>query len=127
MKKQNGKIIIKAAYYSIPALLFLSACASTYQPVVDMKGVKAEKYQRDLMECRNYAMQVDPANQAIAGALIGAALGAALTGSIDDSYALSGAGTGAVAGAAAGVGKGAQDQVTIINNCMRGRHYKVLN
>lgn len=118
---------MKISYYSIPAFLLLSACASTYQPVVDMKGVKAEKYQRDLMECRNYAMQIDPANQAIAGALIGAALGAALTGTIDDSYALTGAGAGAVSGAAAGVGKGAQDQVTVINNCMKGRGYKVLN
>lgn len=118
---------MKSAYYSIPVLFLLSACASTYQPVVDMKGVKAEKYQRDLTECRNYAMQIDPANQAIEGALIGAALGAALTASINDSYALTGAGAGAVSGAAAGVGKGAQDQVTIINNCMKGRHYKVLN
>ncbi len=116
----------KPFYCAITTALFLSACAS-YQPVVDMKGVKPEKYQKDLAECQNYAMQVDPANQALAGALIGAALGAAMVGSFDDSYALSGAGTGAVAGAAAGTGKGAQDQVTIINNCMKGRGYKVLN
>lgn len=107
------------------AALTLSACA-TQAPIVDMKGVKTEKYQADLFECQQYAAQRNPANDAIAGALLGALVGAAIGASIDDSFALGTAGVGAVAGTATGAGQGAYDQQRVLNDCLKGRGYKVL-
>ncbi len=116
------------------AALGLAACAQTYQPIVDLGGVDQAKYQRDLADCRQYAEQVDPAGEAMAGALLGAALGAALgavTGSFDNGIS---AGTGAAAGAAyggtlgvaSGAAGGVGGQIDVIRNCLRGRGYNVL-
>src|SRR5690606_39285529 len=41
--------------------LALAACARSYEPIVDMKGVDQARYQQDLAECRAYAEQVSPA------------------------------------------------------------------
>ena len=49
-----------------------------YKPVVDMKGVDPQQYQRDLCDCQNYARQVSAANQTTAGAIGGSTIGAAL-------------------------------------------------
>jgi outer membrane lipoprotein SlyB len=111
----------------------VSACAQTYNPVVDMQGVDPSRYAGDLSVCRQYATQVSPVEDAmigtIAGGLLGAALGAA-TGA-----AVGAPGAGAALGAAAfgigglggGVAHGVSSQMDIIRNCMRGRGYAVLN
>jgi len=116
----------------LPIVLMVTACASTYQPVVDMQGVDHYKYQRDLAECRGYAEKVSPFEDAGIGTLLGAAGGAALgaaTGAAVGSPA-SGAALGAAAGGIGGAGYGglsaAERQKAIINNCLKGRGYKVL-
>ena len=113
--------------------LGLAACAQSYQPIIDTKGLDQAKYQQDLSECRAYAEQVSPASQATIGAAIGAALGAALgaiagafTGDAGTGAAL-GASVGGVGGGASGAGEGVSDQKQIVNNCLRNRGYAVLN
>jgi outer membrane lipoprotein SlyB len=127
MLKQSSITLGSAA-----AVLLVAACASTYQPVVDMKGVDYYGYQRDLSECRGYAEQVNPIEDAGVGTLLGAAGGAALgaaTGAALGSPA-SGAALGAAAGGIGGGSyggiTGADRQKTIINNCLKERGYKVL-
>ena len=118
---------------SLALIVVLAGCAQSYQPVVDTKGVDNAKYQQDLLECRQYAEQVSPAGEAATTGLLGAAGGAAL-GAIVGAFS-GGAGTGAAIGAATGgaVGAGAggvsgvSEQKRIINNCLRGRGYNVLN
>jgi hypothetical protein len=113
----------------------LAGCAQTYQPVVDTKGHDSARYQQDLYECRQYAEQVSPAGQAavsgLGGAAAGAALGAITGALVGGVSAGEGAAFGAATGGAVGVGTGAysgvKEQEQIINNCMRGRGYNVLN
>jgi outer membrane lipoprotein SlyB len=117
------------------ALATLTGCAQTYQPVVDTKGHDSARYQQDLAECRQYAQQVNPAGDAavsgLGGAAAGAALGAITGALVGGVSAGSGAALGAATGGAVGVGTGAysgvKEQERIINNCMRGRGYNVLN
>ena len=113
----------------------LAGCAQTYQPVVDTKGRDSARYQQDLYECRQYAEQVSPAGQAAVGGLGGAAAGAALgaiTGALVGGVSAGeGAAFGAATGGAVGVGTGAyrgvDEQQRVIDNCLRGRGYNVLN
>jgi len=114
--------------------LGLAACAQSYQPIVDMGGVDQARYQRDLAACRQYAEQVNPAGEVIAGAVLGAALGAALgavTGSFDSGIgsgasAAAGAAYGGTLGVAGGAANGVGGQIEVIRNCLRGRGYNVL-
>ncbi|MFY9287351.1 MAG: glycine zipper family protein [Alphaproteobacteria bacterium] len=115
------------------ASILLSACASTsYNPVIDTKKVNMDKYQNDLAECRRLADQVDVAGDTATDTAIGAVAGAAggaLLGAITGN-AGTGAAIGAAAGGLGGAGTGAissnQRQKNIINNCLKGRGYKVL-
>jgi hypothetical protein len=115
------------------ATLGIAACASTYQPIVDTRGVDPYRYQQDLADCRSYADQVNPAQDAGVGALLGAAGGAALgaaSGAVFGSPA-TGAAAGAAVGGIGGGGYGglsaAERQKKVINNCLRERGYKVLD
>jgi outer membrane lipoprotein SlyB len=111
----------------------VAACASSYQPIVDMKGVDAERYQADLDECREYAEQVSPAGSAATGAglggLAGAGIGAAI-GAVRGSPG-TGAAVGAAGGGSAGLfgggARGVEKQKRVIRNCLRGRGYRVLD
>ena len=117
------------------AMATLAGCAQTYQPVVDTKGHDSARYQQDLYECRQYAEEVSPAGQAAVGGLGGAAGGAALgaiTGALVGGVSAGeGAAFGAATGGAVGVGAGAyrgiDEQQRVIDNCLRGRGYNVLN
>ncbi len=111
---------------------FAIGCASSYEPIVDMKGVDAARYQADLDECRQYADHVDVGTSAGTGAAIGAAIGAATGAAVG---AITGSpGTGAAVGAAGGgtTGlfggglRGGEKQRQVIRNCLRGRGYSVL-
>ena len=122
--------------------LLLSGCATnsnqpvidikSYKPVVDTKGADMTKYDQDLAECRELAQQVTVGGDTATGALIGAGLGAAIgaaAGAISGDPGMGaaiGASTGGIGGGATGYGGGIQRQITIINNCLSGRGYKVL-
>ena len=130
---KRARMLSKAASAAL-GIAVLGACAQTYQPIVDTKGVDQTKYQQDLAECRQYAEQVNPAGEALAGALLGAGLGAALgaiTGSFGNAVAVgtaaaAGAAYGGTVGVASGAGRGVQGQIAVIDNCLRGRGYSVL-
>lgn len=119
------------AFALVPALA-LAACARSYEPVIDTRGVDPAQYQADLADCRAYADQVDPLAEAGGGALIGGAIGAVL-GAIGGAFS-GDAGTGAAIGAAvggagggiSGGADGVSGQREVIRNCMSGRGYSVL-
>ncbi len=104
----------------------LVACAHRQRIIVDMKGVDAAQYQRDLVECQSYAAQV--ARQAGKGAVGGAVVGGAVGAIIGDSdTAKKGAGVGAVTGLVKGGAKTRREKQNVVKNCLRGRGYTVLN
>lgn len=121
---------------AICLLLLLSSCSATqegwfqYEPVVDLRGVKADKYQHDLHECYGYADKVDVVGEFVrktgTAILIGGAGGAAI-GAISGQAA-----TGAALGAGVGglIGEDTTSarrrQELIINRCLIGRGYKFL-
>jgi outer membrane lipoprotein SlyB len=110
----------------------IGGCAATsganYRPIVDNKGVDLNRYEMDLRECQNYALQTAGAGEsAAAGALAGAALGAVLAGAAGKNYSKSStARVGAVSGAVGAGAQGETNQRRIINRCLAGRGYRVL-
>lgn len=115
------------------ALLSLTGCVQQpviYEPIVDFKKVNRNVYAVDLKECQNYATEVqnDAAAAGIVMALVGAAAGAA----IGDTYGMAGQGAayGATAGAVAGTAQGQASYNNgtkeVVDNCLKGRGYKVL-
>ena len=61
----------------------LAACASSGNagaggPIVDMRGVDAQQYRLDLVECNGYADQVQVGQQAARGAAAGAVVAGAV-------------------------------------------------
>lgn len=111
--------------------LVLAGCATggaNYRPMVDTKGVDMNRFEADLGECRQYALQVSGAAEraavgAVAGAIFGAIL-AVVAGSRYDSGAT--ARVGALTGAVVGGMEGETDQRSIIRSCLNGRGYRVL-
>ena len=120
----------------LSAGLLLSACAGSYEPVVDFQASRntAEAYDQNLRECRALAKQggspVEDAAIAGAGtAAVGAALGAitgAILGGGAGTGAAAGAALGGTAGAAGGAVSGVSDEKSIVRECLRGRGYSVL-
>jgi len=116
----------------IALVAMLAACADSYTPVVDMDGVNADKFQRDMAKCRSYANQVDAAGNgatdAVIGAGVGAAAGAAL-GALSGNAgggALAGTAVGGLGGGGAGTAHSMARQKTIIDNCLKKRGYTIL-
>jgi outer membrane lipoprotein SlyB len=126
----KNRFIKLVAIFSATA--FLVGCAATsganYRPIVDNKGVDLNRYESDLRECQSYATQTaGAADSAAAGAIAGALLGAALAGAAGKNYSRSStARVGAVSGAVGAGVEGERNQRTIINRCLAGRGYKVL-
>ena len=111
----------------------LSGCATApsganYRPIVDTKGVDFNRYENDLRECQAYALQTaSAAESAAAGAVAGAVLGALLAGAAGSNYSKGRtARVGALSGAVGAGAEGERNQRTIINRCLAGRGYKVL-
>jgi outer membrane lipoprotein SlyB len=111
----------------------LTGCATpvdtTYRPIVDTKGVDLNRYEADLVECRQYANETWNAQQgaaggAVAGALFGAAIGAVLGVRGSDLARIAGA--TAITGGARGAGQAYRSQTDIVKVCMAGRGYRVL-
>ena len=116
----------------LSAAAFLVGCAATsganYRPIVDNKGVDQNRYESDLREGQSYATQTaGAADSAAAGAVAGALLGAVLAGAAGRNYSRSSsARVGAVSGAVGAGVEGERNQRTIINRCLAGRGYRVL-
>ena len=116
----------------LSAAAFLVGCAATsganYRPIVDSKGVDLNRYESDLRECQSYATQTaGAADSAAAGAVAGALLGAVLAGAAGKNYSRSSsARVGAVSGAVGAGVEGERNQKSIINRCLAGRGYRVL-
>ena len=116
----------------------LSGCATSnfgpagtgadYEPLVDLRPGQHASYFSDVAECQGYASRVAGAGEgavggAVAGALIGGLFSAIIGGGGHGRFAAISGITGALSGAAAGAGNRKQ----VIDNCMRGRGYSVLN
>lgn len=106
-----------------------SGFGSEYTPIVDMRGVDPARWTADLAECRDYARQVDTAGNAATGAVAGALLGAALMAAAGGNrrWTERNASVGAVRGTAAGLASGVQKERLVMNNCVIGRGYRVLD
>lgn len=86
------------------------------------------KFELDLIECRQFASQtIGAAERAAAGAAAGAILGALLAAAAGVKYDRgSVARVGALSGALGGATEGETDQRNIIRRCLGGRGYLVL-
>ena len=110
----------------------LAGCAAPmhqYQPLID-GGTDTEQYQRDLQDCRAYAMTKPSAgDSAAAGAIFGALAGVAIlaVGGGRHGWGNEAAGIGALLGGVEGYSKGAQGQQGVVKRCLAGRGYKVLD
>jgi outer membrane lipoprotein SlyB len=114
---------------SASVVVFLIGCAgANYRPIVDNKGVDLNRYEADLSECQSYATQTAGAAQsAAAGAAVGAILGAAVAAAAGSSYDRdASARVGALSGAVGAGAGGERNQKNIINRCLTGRGYRVL-
>ena len=114
------------------AAAFLAGCAApmhSYQPLVD-GDTTSTQYQRDLEECRAYAMSKPSAeNSAAVGAIVGALAGVALLalGGGRGGWGNEVAAVGAAAGGVQGYAEGAQGQQNVVKRCLAGRGYRVLD
>jgi outer membrane lipoprotein SlyB len=113
---------------SILVVLLTTGCASSprgaeYFPVVDMKGVDRTKFERDVVDCRQYARQrANVSDSAIAGAVVSGLLGALISPrGIRNEVA----GRAMLIGAAGGAGEATMSQEQTLKLCLSGRGYKV--
>ena len=115
----------------------LGACAQTYAPIIDLKGVDNLHYETDLAECRQFADELGPPTDAVVNAiLVTAALAAmgAIAGAADDNSSVAeGAGVLAAFGAGLGVlgiagaeSEHGKKQANVVRKCLENRGYKVL-
>lgn len=116
---------------SMLVIFSLAGCANTganYRPIVDTKNIDFNKYESDLRDCQSFATQTASAGQsAAAGAVAGAVLGAALAAAAGSRYdRTSTARVGALSGAVGAGAEGERNQRNIINRCLAGRGYSVL-
>lgn len=124
---------MKTRYLTGMLMVFLLSCASIEDltgnnPIIDSQGVNLASYDRDLLECQDYADQVQIARKTAAGVVSGAVVGGvfgAVWGNSDT--AKRGAGVGAVGGGARGISKGLWERQRVIKSCLIGRGYRVLN
>ena len=114
------------------AAAVLAGCAApmhSYQPLVD-GDTTSTQYQRDLEECRAYAMSKPSAeNAAAVGAIVGALAGVALLalGGGRGGWGNEVAAIGAAAGGVQGYSEGAQGQQNVVKRCLAGRGHRVLD
>ena len=114
------------------AAVILAGCAApmhSYQPLVD-GDTTSTQYQRDLEECRAYAMTKPSAeNSAAVGAIVGALAGVALLalGGGRGGWGNEVAAVGAAMGGVQGYNEGAQGQQNVVKRCLAGRGHRVLD
>ena len=116
----------------VVAAALLAGCAApmhSYQPLVD-GDTTSTQYQRDLEECRAYAMSKPSAeNSAAVGAIVGALAGVALLalGGGRGGWGNEVAAVGAAMGGVQGYSEGAQGQQNVVKRCLAGRGHRVLD
>ena len=106
--------------------LLLTGCMNQ-DIIVDKKGIDERQFQQDLVECQVYAEEVNTgaaaARRGALGAVVGGAIGA-VVGNGRTAEKLAGA--GAISGTVRGATHAEHRKEHILNNCLRGRGYKVL-
>lgn len=111
------------------SLIVVPACSmagSNYRPIIDAKGVDLNRYEADLADCQSYARQASGAGKsAVGGAAAGGAVGV-VGSAISGGNVAKSAGMGALIGGLLGAGAGETAQREIIQKCLAGRGYKVL-
>ena len=105
--------------------LLLVGCSSAPGPIIDTKGVNMVHYEADLRDCEGYAEQIDIERGVAKGTVAGGAVGAATGAVLGDTA--KGAGVGAIGGAARSAQRGEEEKTRVVQNCLRGRGYRVLN
>lgn len=108
-------------------MLTLNGCAARRPNIViDPQGVDMGRYQADLTQCQQLAMQVE--SKAGKGLIGGAAVGAIAGNIIGDSgKTKKGAKLGALGGAVKGGIVTRGERLRVVKNCLRSRGYAVLN
>ena len=115
--------------FSVMFFMLLAGCAvQPYRPIVD-SGTRIGDYDADLDQCKQIASQVQPANTAVGGAVAGAVLGALLATAVGLRGSDVGhvAAWGAASGGVQGLAVGSIEWQRVVNQCMAGRGYNVLN
>tara|TARA_R110002073_G_scaffold309135_2_gene479360 strand:- start:710 stop:1063 length:354 start_codon:yes stop_codon:yes gene_type:complete len=108
--------------------LFITACTTTDEIIIDEKGVNMSAYQQDLAECQRYTSGVKSGKKTAKGAASGSVIGGLIGGITGGaSGAAKGAGVGAVSGGAKGAREGEKIEVRVVKRCLSGRGYRVLN
>ena len=108
------------------AILLCGCAGANYRPIVDTQGVDLQRFEFDLGQCQQYALQTgDSTNTAIVGAATGAVIGSVLAGVVGGDRSTA-ARMGAVEGGVIGGVSGETSQRNIIRRCMVGRGYRVL-
>jgi len=111
---------------TVATLFFVVGCASN-KVIIDRKGVDMVQYEQDLMECRQYAEEINTGEEVAKGAARGAVVGGLIGAAIGNSRTVGKiGGAGAVHGASRGVSKAEFDKEKVVRKCLRGRGYKVL-
>ena len=107
------------------AALVAAGCAAHPDPIVDMKGVNREAFERDWQECEAYTEEILISQGIVKGATVGAAVGA-LAGAIDGDAA-EGAGYGGLYGGTRSGLDADRDRQKVFKRCLKGRGSRVLN
>lgn len=108
-------------------IVCLTACGND-PVIIDTRGVDMVIYERDKMECRQYAKEIKAGAKIARGAAIGAAIGGVIGAAVGNSgTAQRVAGAGAAKGGTMEGIRASQEKKQIVQNCLRGRGYKVLN
>ena len=103
----------------------LAGCAAHPDPIVDTKGVDAERLAQDWEECEAYTEQIRISQGVAKGSAVGAAVGAA-AGPIHGDTG-EGAATAALLGGTRSGLQADRDKQKVFKRCLRGRGYRVLN
>ena len=107
------------------SVILIAGCAAHPEPIVDLKGIDPEVFQRDVDECKGYADQVSIGEAAVESAAVGAVIGA-VAGAISGA-AGEGAGYGGIYGATSGGLEAEREKKYVFARCLEGRGYRVLN
>jgi hypothetical protein len=126
---QAGRQLLRRNWlYGIPVLLlYVSACTTTGEIIIDEKGVNMSNYEQDLEDCQSYSEQVATGEKAVRGSASGAVVGGAVGAVSNRHDTAEGAAIGAITGGASGINQGEREKVSVVKNCLRGRGYRVLN
>ena len=109
-------------------LALVAGCAAHPDPIIDMKGVDQDEFDRDWTECEAYTDEVLVSRGVAKGAGLGAVIGAAV-GAIggNSSDVAEGAAVGGLYGGAESGLDADREKQYVFKRCMSGRGYRVLN